>query len=303
VNVQLLVRVLGDVVVLGLVARYVVWTRSAVVAWLLSCLWLAATDFVPHMPYALRLTGIPVVAGWAFVMFYPNWSPFGPLSGAERRCQKVVHRVSAGARAAYQAGTLAAERATFIADLEALDPPNDLWRLVKAAQLLDLRADPPQVGVGDATVRLVPWPWQDALDHRLLSIHRRLDDTIRARRLKRHPRPGFDEMPSGMRYDRYFLRILVARLSEVKAREGGFAEWPDEAAALLELGRDVRPPNATWARLRNLVLEVYGLELRGARGEDLTPAELERFSIAEDTLRHDWEAQERHEIKGWASAI
>ena len=109
-NVQLLVRVLGDVVVLGLVARYVVWTRSAVVAWLLSCLWLAATDFVPHMPYALRLTGIPVVAGWAFVMFYPNWSPFGPLSGAERRCQKVVHRVSAGARAAYQAGTLAAER-------------------------------------------------------------------------------------------------------------------------------------------------------------------------------------------------
>jgi hypothetical protein len=133
------------------IAVCVPWTRAAVIAWFLSALLLAATDLMVRPPYALRLAVVLLCATWLLIILFPARSPFGPLSRAERACQAVVLGVSAGARAAYQANTLAAQRATFIAELDALDPPNELWRAVKTAQLLDLRADPPQVGIGDAT--------------------------------------------------------------------------------------------------------------------------------------------------------
>ena len=282
------------------IAVCVPWTRAAVIAWFLSALLLAATDLMVRPPYVLRLAVVLLCATWLLIILFPARSPFGPLSRAERACQAVVLGVSAGARAAYQANTLAAQRATFIAELDALDPPNELWRAVKTAQLLDLRADPPQVGIGDATVRLVPWPWQVALDRRLVPLHRWLDDAIRARRLRRHPRPGFDEMTSVMRYDYFFLRILEARLEEVKTREGGLPRWHEEAAALMALGGEVRAPNASWTRLRDLVLEAYGLELRGAT-TDLSTAEQERLAIAADEARHAWVDLEQRDARGLAS--
>ena len=238
---------------------------------------------------------------WGIVIVFPERSPFGPLSTKERACQRVVLGVSAGAREAYRAGTLAERRMTFIDELEALDPPNDWWRSVKAAQLLDMRADPPKVGVGDATQRLVTWPWRVALDHRIIGPRLRLEDAIRARRLRRNPRPGFEEMTTSLRYNYYFLRIVLNRFADLRTREGGLSRWHDNAAALLELAREVRAPTSGWARLRDLIVEIHGGELK-ASSTELNPAEQERLAITTEEASRAWLEMERRDAAGLASA-
>jgi len=287
-------------VFLVLIAIVVPWTPAAVIAWLVSVpLLLLWPLMVP--PGALRLEVIPVAVAWGLIISFPDWSPLGPLSKAERACHKVILGVSAGARAAYRADTLAERRADFIAELEALDPPNELWRVVKTAQLLDMRADPPQVGVGDATQRLVSWPWRVALDHQIVLVRLRLDDAFRARRLRRHPRPGFDDMTSVLRYDYFFLRLVVARFDDLKAREGGLLQWNEEAAALLTLSGEVRPPNANWTKLRDVTLEIQSVEVKAA-STDLDDVERERLAIAIDEARRAWVELEQRDGRGLASA-
>src|SRR4051794_36835498 len=241
-------------------------TTAAVIAWVSSVPLLAVPVLLTH-PGVLRFEALPVGLAWGLVILFPDHSPIGPLSAAERTCQRVVRPVSAGARGAYLDHTLADQAPTFIADLEALEPPNDLWRVVKRAQLLDLQSDPPQVGVGDATQRLVSWPWRVAVDHRLVPLRLRMDDASRARRLRRLERPGFDDMTRVTRYDFFFVQPMTARFESLKAREGGLLRWQDEAAALIDLNADVRPPNTAWTRVRDLIVETHELELASAVGE------------------------------------
>jgi hypothetical protein len=287
-------------VFLLVIARVVPWTTAAVIAWVASVPLLAAPVLLSH-PGVLRFGAVPVALAWGLIIFFPDRSPLGPLSGAERACQQVVRAVSAGARTAYTDHTLADQRAIFIADLEALEPPNDLWRVVKRAQLLDMRADPPQVGIGDATHRLVSWPWRVAVDHRVVQLRLRLDDAVRARRLRRVRLPGFDDMTTVMRYDYYFLRAIVARFDDLKTREGGLLRWHEEAAALMSLNADVHPPNAAWTRLRDMILEIHGLELKGADA-DLNGSERERLAVLADETRRAWTALEQRDARGLTSA-
>ncbi len=269
-----------SVALLILIAIVVPWTRAAVILWLVTApSWVATTVLVSHAPVALRVAVALLVIVWAVILFFPDRSPIGPLSRAERACQKVISGVSAGARAAFEAQTLPDQTAGFIAELEGLEPPNDLWRTVKTAQLLDLRADPPQVGIGDATDRLVTWPWQDALDHRILRVRLRLDDALRARVLRHIPRPGFDDMTSSMRYAFLFIGNLWRRFEDLQAREGGLKANYDEAAALAALGASVRPPNTRWGKARDLTVEIMGLELKAATA-GLDAPEQERLLTA-----------------------
>jgi len=288
-----------NLVFLAGVAIVVPWTAAAVAAWLVSAAVLAAALLV-H-PNLLRFgVDAPVVVAWSLVIFFPTHSPFPPLSAAERAFHEAIHRVSAGARSGYHANTLTAQREALVAELKVLDPPDERWRLVQRAQLLDLSADPPQVGVGDATHRLVTWPWRVALDQRIVPVRLRLDDAIRARRLRRHPLPGFDEMTTVLRYDHYFLRNLTARFADLRQRDGGLHRWRDEAAALLSLGGAVPPPTASCERLRDLVLEIHGLELKAAIA-DLSAEELDRLAIAADQAQAAWVELEAREAN-WRAA-
>jgi hypothetical protein len=293
-------QLLAAVAYLALIAACVPWTRTAVTAWLVTIPLLVVPALLA-LAMPLRLEPILVAAVWGLVIYFPNRSPFGPLSRPEMECHEVVHRVSAGARAAYRANTLLEQRATFIADLETLDPPNDLWRLVKTAQILDLRADPPQVGVGDATKRLASWPWRVALDHRIIPIRLRLDDAVRARRVRDQSYPGFDDMTTATRYDYYFLRTLAARFEDLRTREGGLSRWHDEAVALLSLGRAVDPPSAAWTKVRNLVLEILELELL-SETTALGAAQLDRLAIAAKEAKQNWADLERQDARGMTSA-
>lgn len=271
-------------VLLVLIAIVIPWTRAAVVLWLVTApSWVAGALLFSHAPLVLRAFVALLVIAWAAILFFPERSPIGPLSRAESSCQRVIKGVSAAAREAYEGRTLGDRRADLVAELEALQPPNDLWRAVKTAQLLDLRADPPQVGVGDATDRLVTWPWQDALDHRILRVRLRLDDALRARRLRHIANPGFDDMTSSMRYAYLFIGNLWRRFEALEGREGGLKDDHDEAAALIALGAVVRSPNARWGQVRDLSIEIMTLELKAATA-DLGPPEQERLLMARNDL-------------------
>ncbi len=204
----------------GLVAAVVPWTRRAVVVWsatLPLLMWL----IVQSGP--VRFLALLGIAGWLAVIFLPERSPIGPLSSAQRRCHAVVKRVSATAREADLAADGTRIIAGLVAELRALEPPDDPWRLVVAAQILDLEADPPQIGVRGATDRLLPWPWRTALDQRIVPFGLRLADRVRAWRSRRAVRPDFDGLPSQLRYDMYFLHAVVARFAGLHRRPGGLA--------------------------------------------------------------------------------
>jgi hypothetical protein len=262
------------------------WTAAAVVAWLVTAPVLVTSALV-GLPSLLRIAVAMLVVAWGAILAFPERSPIGPLTRAEWASQRAIKSVSAGARAAYQTGALGDRQADFVARLEALEPPNDLWRAVKTAQLLDLRADPPQVGVGDATNRLVTWPWRDATDHRLVRLRRRLEDAQHARRLRHILHPGFDDMTSSMRYDYFFLRNLWIRFDGLKSRDGGLRLWHDDALALAALAEAVRPPDDRWRRLRDLTVEIQGLELKAAAGV-LSAVQQDRLKAAGDDLREGW---------------
>jgi hypothetical protein len=289
-----------SLLLLALIAVQVPWTRAAVIAWLASIPLLCLAALMTQ-PGILRVLVVVVDLGWILVLLFPLRSPIGPLSRAERACHAVVHDVSAAARTAYLEHTLAEDRTALIAKLEALQPPDELWLTVKSAQLLDLRADPPQVGVGDATSRLVTWPWRVALDRRIVPVRLRLDDAIRALRLRRDPLPTFDALTRAMRYDLFFLRLITARLEDLGAREGGLLRWREEAAAILSLCREVRPPNKSWTKLRDLVIEIEGMELEAVQTA-LSAAQEERLAIARDAARQAWVALREQEPRGLAAA-
>lgn len=261
------------------------WTRQAVAAWcaaLAALLWLEAQHgWPPH---------IAAIGIWLAValLFVPDRSPLRSWGSApERRCHEVMHRVSKEAREAHLAGRLDQVLGGLVSDLEALDPPAGPWRPAREAQLLDLRARPPQVGAGGATDRLAPWPWRVALDHRIIGARRRLDDALLRWRARRLDRPGWDDLPSVQRYDHFFLRVLTTRFRRLMDGEGGLVASEQEAAALISLAREVATPGADWSRLRDLVVERYEMELRGAT-EGLTPKELDRLRVVADASLGLW---------------
>jgi hypothetical protein len=263
-------------------ARTLPWTRPAVASWcaaLVTLLWLQARPGRPP--------NIAAICVWLAValLFLPDRSPLRAWgSAAERRCHEVMHRVSREAREAHLAGRLGEVLAGLVADLEALDPPDGPWRPARAAQLLDLRGRPPQVGVGDSTDRLAPWPWRVALDRRIVRPRVWLDDAVRRRRAGRLDRPGWDDLPSDQRYDAFFLRVLTARFLRLQDGAGGLEAAAPEGAALISLAREVGAPDAGWARVRDLVVERLDLELRGAT-VGLAPEELDRLrAVAEESV-------------------
>jgi hypothetical protein len=273
----------------GWIAVVVPWTRIAVAAWVVS---LPVVIVLVALPWPQRLLAVPIELAWAFVLLFPDRSPVGPLWGRERACQDVVKRVSGRARAAYGSGTLGETLPALLADVKAIDPPDPRWAAVKSAQLLDLRADPPQVGVGTATQRLLSWPWRDALDQRIVPLRLRIDDAMRARRLRRNALPAFEDLTRAMRYDYFFLRILVARMNELRERSDWPTRWSDEFAQLLALGREVRAPDEHWARVRDLALEVQDLE-RTSASRMLGAGELERLTVVSGEARRAWDDLER----------
>jgi len=285
---------------LVLVADVVPWTAAAVVAWLVTVPLFVASAIVP-LPVPLRVATAALAFAWGAILLLPERSPIGPLSRAEWATQRVIRLVSAAGREAYQAGTLGDRRADLIAQLEACKPPNDAWRAATTAQMLDLRADPPQVGVGDATNRLVSWPWRVALDHRILPVRIRIDDAVRVRKLRHLQRPGFEDMTSSMRFDYYFLRHAWVRFDDLRARDGGLRRWHEEATALSALVASVHPPDRRWAMLRDLTVEVQALELEAAI-DDLSAADQDRLRTAGDELRETWAALSRHDARGLALA-
>lgn len=282
--------VLAILVFFGLIAVLVPWTRLAVLAWLAS---LVLMIVLALSPWPVRGLSSLIALGWTLVIWFPDRSPFGPLSAPERACQEVVLSVSREAREAYEAGRLERVLPALLDRIDAIEPPNTRWKAVKAAQSLDLRADPPQLGFGDATDRLVSWPWRDALDARIIPLRLRIDDAFRSRRLRRNPPPGFDDVLQGMRYDYFFLRPLAKRLATVRGRDDWPARLP-EAFELIALGRSVRAPGRSWAHVRDLFLETEELELEAAT-RLLHPTERERLVGLIDEARAAWEDLERRE--------
>jgi len=294
-----LVRVVALVVSIGLlilIAKAVAWTAAAVVAWLVSVPLFIASALIP-LPLPVRIATTALALAWCLILLFPERSPIGPLSRAEWATQRVIRHVSAAAREAYLAGTLGGIRSDLIAQLDDCEPPNDAWRTAKAAQMLDLRADPPQVGAGDATKRLVSWPWRVALDHRVLPIRIRIQDAMRARKLPHVERPGFDDMTSSMQYDYYFLKNAWHRFEDLRALEGGLGRRQDEARALIDLIAAVSPPEDGWATLRDLTVELQGLELKAAT-DGVSPAERARMLVAGQELRDGWLALSRRDARG-----
>ncbi len=214
----------------------------------------------------------------------------------------MVKRASAAGREADPAADGTQIFAGLVTGLRALEPPDGLWRLVVAAQILDLEADPPQIGAQGATDRLLSWPWRVALDQRIVPFRLRLDDAVRARRSRRAARPDFDGLPSELRYDMFFLRAVGARFEGLRTRPGGLAGSLGEATRLVDLARAVRAPDARWARVRDMVVDVMTLELgrvTAGRGDDGSG----RIDETRDRARRLWQELEDAATAGWTSKI
>ena len=271
-------------------------TRPGIACWLASLFALVWLTLQPGQ--APRLVAFGIWLAWIVLDQLGDRVPLLAWgTAAERRCQAVILRCSRAAREAYLAGRLDVVVAGLVADLEALEAPPGPWQAVRAAQLLDLRADPPQVGVGDATERLAPWPWRVALDRRTVQFQTRIRDAVRGRRARRLALPGFDELPSDRQYDSYFLRILAARFKRLADADGGLVHAEPEAAALIALGREVAAPDAAWGRLRDLVVERLGLELRAAT-QGLDPAAQDRLRIVDEEVFARWSQLEEPFTRG-----
>ena len=287
-----------SILLLTRIAVVVAWTPAAAVAWLVSVPLFIAFALLP-LPLPLRLGIATCAFAWCAILLFPERSPIGPLSRSEWAMQRVIRHVSVAAREAFLASRIADTLPALIGELDASEPPNEMWHTVKAAQLLDLRADPPQVGVGDATQRLVSWPWRAALDHRVLRARIRLQDALRARKLRHIERPGFDDMTSSMQYDYYFLKNAWHRFNALEARDGGLADSHEEARALVALIAAVRPPSDDWAIVRDLTVEVQALQLKAAT-ESLSRGENDRAVVAGEELRVRWSQLSRRDAQGMA---
>ena len=284
----------------GLVAAVVPWTRRAVLVWLVS---FPLLTWLWFQTGPVRLLAPLVGAAWLAVIFLPERSPIGPLSSAQRRCHAVVKRASVTAREADLTAGGTRIIAGLVAELRALEPPDDPWRQAVAAQILDLEADPPRIGVRGATNRLLPWPWRTALDQRIVPFGLRLGDRVRARRSRRAVRPGFDDLPSQLRYDLFFLHAVVARFAGLHRRPGGLAGSLSEAMALLELARAVRAPDAVWSKMRDSVLVALSLELSsvaGGPGDDRTD---ELLAQTRERVEGRWHDLEDAATAGWTSKV
>jgi hypothetical protein len=277
----------------GLLAVTVPWTRAAVVAWLVCLLGSLALALAP---WPVRALLAPIAFGWLLIVWFPGRSPIGPLTERERGCQQAVLDVSRAAREAFEHIRLAETLPALLARVEAIDPPNERWAVVQTAQILDLRADPPQVGVGEGTDRLLSWPWRDALDARIVPLRLRIDDAIRTRRLRRRGLPGFDDMPRSMRYDYYFLRPLARRLAALGGRPVTQPDRIEASRALAALGRQVRPADRELARVRDLLLDARELELELESGiRPMDPSARDRLASLTDEAARAWSDLERED--------
>jgi hypothetical protein len=285
------VLVAAEILLHVLIAAVVPWTRRAVLVWSVS---LPLLTWLLVQPWPARLFAVLGGAGWLAVILLPDWSPIGPLSSAQRRSHSVVKRASVAAREADLAMGGKRVLAGLVAELRALDPPDHLWRVAVAAQILDLGADPPQTGIRRGKDRLVSWPWRVALDQRIVPFRLRLDDAVRARRARRALQPGFEDLPASLRYDLFFLHPVVTRFAGLHRNPGGLAGSLATATAFLDLARAVPAPDGAWSGVRDSVLDALSLELRG--GDDLLG---QTRRLAEDRW-HDLEAAA---TAGWTSKV
>ena len=256
-----MIAILSSVAIASVIAPLVAWTRPTLAALLASVVVFAVCLSLPGS--LLRLTALPLVLAWFAFILRPDHSPLAALVGSQRRTHEVIHRISRYAREAYLAGRLDALLPALVAELERLEAPDEDWELVRRVQLADLRATPPQVGVGDRTDRLVMWPWRLALDARIVGPRRRFDDWLRRRRLRWNPPPSFDALPSELRYDFFFLRPLARRFGVAveAASSGGDGRAVSDARELLDLARAAPTPSAAWSGVRDALVSVMAAEI------------------------------------------
>jgi hypothetical protein len=140
------------------------------------------------------------------------------------------------------------------------------------------------------------------LDQRIVRLRLRIDDAARARSARRMERPGFDDLPSPLRYDLYFLRVLVARAQKLLPLEAGRENALPEVMALLDLAHQVGAPDHRWTHVRDVVLEGLELEVKLVTG-GLNESELERLKAAHEDSPRLWHEAEEANTVDFASRI
>ena len=95
--------------------------------------------------------------------------------------------------------------------------------------------------------------------------------------------------------------IVTSFDDDLKAREGGLLRWHLDVTALADLTGIVRPPDERWARLRDLTIEIIGLELKAATA-GLSTIEEEHLASAGDELRERWAELSARDARGLAPA-
>jgi hypothetical protein len=263
------------------------WTWRMAALWALS---LVVVTWLSVQPWPMRSLALVAAAGWLVMIFVADRSPLGELVGPEREWQDTIHGVSARAREDDAAGRLDPPTlASRIWELERLDPPPGPWALAVAAQLLDLRARPPQTDAPGATDRLVAWPWRAALDSRLIPPRLWLRDAVRRRHMRTLETIEYDRVTREVQYDIYFLRVAGRRFAALRQAEGGLAGNLDEARAVIALLRYVSPPARRWASVRDRLAEVLELEVQDVEGGRVA----ERHAAMSAELMEHWMSLER----------